>query len=464
MRGNHVCIRNSICGWIVLAALALLSLSANAGKLPDFKGIGASKSGNTYTLGPTGQGTAWGSTIPVNKPIGGGWEYAGNYGVPTTATGPTMTMSANGNVFFAGTKYPFQAGYTVNKSAVLTGLGGLATLLGGWPAVIGAGAIAIGQWMDNANVRVNPTSGALQRRDTSVCSVAPCYRYRPYNGPANVWHTTRTAACHAAIAIINAGWSGGGSGQIQDRYHSDEPGVCYSQRSFNYGSTWGAPTPVQNIEQQSIAPVTDNWLPASMDDIAPYMQSANMPGGVVQEILDKGGSIDLGTPTLTGPGSVQGDTKEVQNPDGTRSVSTTNYNFTTTGNTITFNNATTTTNHYNSSNVQTGTTTTTDTPAADKDDRTECEKNPDSLNCSDLDTPEGEIPRDNVTITYEAENLFGDGSCPADLTANMITLGHTVKVWNWTKTCELALPLRALIMSLAAFAAFLIVMPSEVRV
>lgn len=451
MRGNHVSIRNSICGWIVLAALALLSLSAHAGKLPDFRGIGASKSGNTYTLGPTGQGTTWGSTIPVNKPIGGGWVAAGNYGVPTTATGPTMTMSANGNVFFAGTKYPFQAGYTVNKSAVLAGLGTVLALAGGWPAVIGAGAVAISQWMDNANVRVNPTTGALERKDTTVCSTAPCYGYGfgGYRGFSNTQFTSPQAACTAL------GASYGGTGHLGS---GGDYGTCYIPSPGSCG--WDC----RPVQRASVAPAPTTWLPSSMDDIVPYMQGANMPGGVVQEILDKGGTIDLGTPTLTGPGSVQGESRQVVNPDGSRTVSTTNYNFTTAGNTITYNNSTTVTNHFNSSNVQTGTTTTTDTPAPDKDDRTECEKNPDSLNCADLDTPEGEIPRDNVTITYEAENLFGDGSCPADLTANMITLGHSVKVWNWTKTCELALPLRALIMSLAAFAAFLIVMPSEVRV
>lgn len=93
-----------------------------------------------------------------------------------------------------------------------------------------------------------------------------------------------------------------------------------------------------------------------------------------------------------------------------------------------------------------------------------CDANPDRVGCGTLDTPTEEIPKESKTITYSAESIFGTGSCPANLTANIGTLGKTVTVWDWQKTCEYSLPLRALIMALAGFAAFLIVMPVKVDV
>nr|WP_315238088.1 IgG-binding virulence factor TspB family protein [uncultured Albidiferax sp.] len=94
-----------------------------------------------------------------------------------------------------------------------------------------------------------------------------------------------------------------------------------------------------------------------------------------------------------------------------------------------------------------------------------CEKYPEILACAkpDLDTPEVEIPRSEKTITYEEEQLFGEGSCPADLT-HTLSNGQSLKVWDWQYACEKALPLRFLIISLATFGAFLIVMPGSTRV
>lgn len=94
-----------------------------------------------------------------------------------------------------------------------------------------------------------------------------------------------------------------------------------------------------------------------------------------------------------------------------------------------------------------------------------CEKYPEILACAkpDLDTPEGEIPKSEKTITYEEENLFGEGSCPSDLMYTMSN-GQSLKVWDWQYACQKALPLRFVIISLATFGAFLIVMPGSTRV
>lgn len=107
-----------------------------------------------------------------------------------------------------------------------------------------------------------------------------------------------------------------------------------------------------------------------------------------------------------------------------------------------------------------GTSTTATTGQEDtKDERSECEKSPNTLGCAELDTPSGTIPKSTATLSYAEEDLFGSGSCPANATMASSVLGQTVTVWDWQKTCELAIPLRALVVALATFAAFLIVMP-----
>jgi hypothetical protein len=104
-------------------------------------------------------------------------------------------------------------------------------------------------------------------------------------------------------------------------------------------------------------------------------------------------------------------------------------------------------------------------PDAPKETPDLCEKYPDILACQklELDTPDGEIPRDERQIEFKEQSFFGSGSCPVSQTVNTRILG-TVTPWDWAKACEHLLITRALVMVLATFAAFLIVLPGkEVR-
>ncbi|KQX87687.1 hypothetical protein ASD34_15590 [Variovorax sp. Root473] len=171
-------------------------------------------------------------------------------------------------------------------------------------------------------------------------------------------------------------------------------------------------------------------------------------------------------PTVTGPSQIQGPEKSTTNPDGSRTVERTTYNFQTAGNTINNTSNVTTTTTYNTDNSVRSTSSTTTTPTEEEGDKeSECEKRPNSLGCQELDEPpSGEIPRETKTITYAEESVFGGGSCPSDKQWSSGTLGHSYKLVDWTTLCGYALPARALVILLAIFAAFLIVMPGkEVR-
>lgn len=90
-----------------------------------------------------------------------------------------------------------------------------------------------------------------------------------------------------------------------------------------------------------------------------------------------------------------------------------------------------------------------------------CADHPDILACQkvELDTPDGEIPKTTKEVTFQEESMFGGGSCPADRVMTIQRTGQTVKAWDWAQACNLMLPIRAIVMTLATFAAFLIVMP-----
>lgn len=85
-----------------------------------------------------------------------------------------------------------------------------------------------------------------------------------------------------------------------------------------------------------------------------------------------------------------------------------------------------------------------------------CEKNPEALACAEADTPEQDIPRDKVTISYEYADIFGNGACPADSYLN--THGQSLKVWDWQTSCDhIQDYFRPVLIACCAFAAFVII-------
>lgn len=84
-----------------------------------------------------------------------------------------------------------------------------------------------------------------------------------------------------------------------------------------------------------------------------------------------------------------------------------------------------------STSVTTNITQSDDAPEEKKEDNDFCKKNPDSLACAEMDTPEGEIPRDTIEIDFEPEDLgLGNGSCPADKPIDDLT------VFSYQPTCD----------------------------
>jgi hypothetical protein len=306
----------------------------------------------------------------------------------------------------------------------------------------------------------------VEQADPAVCTVAPCYTYNgmptPEAGAARLLGKAPAVDPNKCVgnqfAVFFVSYVGFNQATNQAEFVR-----AYCGDSVPW-STNGFATLTKTL----VPPASPTWLPSSPqalgDAIAakPGFATGSAVSRVIAEASAAGEQFPTEKPVVSGPATSPGPKSTTTKADGSTVTTTNTNNFTYAGDTVTHT-TTTVVNNYNPTTNITTTETTVKEPAKEEEKKDECTENPDRVGCSELDTPEGEIPKDTQTITFQEEAVLGGGSCPANLTANVGTLGRTVTVWNWTKTCELALPLRFMVLLLATFAAFLIVMPGGAR-
>ncbi len=183
-------------------------------------------------------------------------------------------------------------------------------------------------------------------------------------------------------------------------------------------------------------------------------------GNILREAINSGQTVEVGTPTVTGPATSTGTpvTKTTTNAQGQSITTTTNTtnNYTYAGNTVTNSPTTVTTTVNNNTGEKTEETETTD------DKRDECQKNPDSLSCATTDVPDGTIPKKERRLTYSEDSRFsaGGGTCPPDAYARLF--GQDMKVWDWTSTCNLIVTyVRPVVLVLAVWIAVAMLVPGK---
>lgn len=426
--------------WLAVLVLCLCLVPlAHAAKKIDFGGQHVQRSGNVARFGSVpSQGSTF---IPGSKPNLSGWYSAGNYGVAPSATGPTMNMGINGDVFFSGTKYPFQAGYSVPKANIWNAVKSLS----GGPIGLGIFTVAsIAEWLDNANVRFD--DGQFYAPSPDACTFAPCYSYRAAVGYP--YFPTPTQAAQSQVGRTNVG----GCGTILTAWAT---GIGLAAR-WHATCTAGSISNV-SFSVESRAPDGSAEVLVDLDDIGPYMDTPEVPQRVIQDLLDRGADIQLPAPTVTGPSTVVGPKQTTVNPDGSRVERQQTSHFTNSGNTVTNTHNTTNIVNYDvNNNIISTTTETTEAPET----QDQCAANPNSAGCAELDTPTEEVPRETRTITYQQENHFGGGSCPADLVMTLASTGQSMTVWDWQHACDkIGGPFRAVFLVCCAFVALLILAP-----
>ena len=441
-------------GW-VLAALALLPVGVQA------KGYSPAVAGSTVS-----------------------WTNATIGKAQLSSAGATVAVTAPVSISIA-------SGISVQAvaSAAITG----AAAAGAWGAAAGAiGAIALAalpavkEWMNQSGVKVKP-DGSLTKPDPEVCTKSPCYVYYDHNGGGTAaWHPTIGAAASSRAAYATAN-------DYNYEYSVASCGVSTCSLKYQFKASSDYYSPGQSPRYLDFTPTTSDAAPAvgadkpvSLSDAVSLLSASAPSAALVQALIDANFPPVVAPQSITGPATVAGANTVKLGLDGASQSETCKYFVEyfpsnikahpecTTVTTIperTESKTVITTNPDGSTSSSVITTTTppsTKTESITKDkvdkaDRTECEEFPDRLSCAQLDTPTGEIPKSTVAVSYSEQTLFGAGSCPADLSVNIGLMHRTVKVWDWQKTCELALPLRALIISLASFAALFIVMPGANR-
>jgi hypothetical protein len=208
----------------------------------------------------------------------------------------------------------------------------------------------------------------------------------------------------------------------------------------------------------------DGFEPLSSHQIEDAIATRSPSPAALRDLSQIGNYVPTPDPAdpaqVTNPQPSPEKTTTKTNPDGSTETTVCQTTGTTVGNSIRLNETCVVTARDPSGNI-TGTTTTT-TDDADPDPGQEerslfCELFPNVLACAEFGEPEGdEIPTEERDVSFEAENLFGGGSCPAD--TSITFQGQSLTVGQWSTWCGyLVTYVRPMVLLLAAFTALMIV-------
>ena len=399
--------------------------------------VGFGSGGAPLATSASGLGTPGLGNVGLSQ-SGSGVSAAGRVTVPLGNTGKTVAAVAR---------------TPIARAAFLRGLGAIA----GGPA--GALAIAAAplvlDWLSQSGVKVNPEGGFMRQGQDSqyACDPSTNYKSSPAIGSQS------NAACGELPA---------GQVYLEAKAVSANATQCTVRNSCHVSVVYG--------EWNTQRGLASGWMPASLDDVIMYMDAPEAPQltpDVVREAVVKSGVDPFGgakaVVAVDGPASVPGATTKVSqsvklvpgtNVEAPAGATQTDPGTMTTTSTkthpITYDGAnvkygTLTNNVSNITNNVTNVTTTETTSTEEKQDDNEpdqCEKRPNSLGCKeiDFDTPEGEIPRKQIDVSWSPVDLgLGSGSCPAPVQI------YENKQFSYQSTCDNLHIIKPLVIAIALF-------------
>jgi hypothetical protein len=452
------------CRGLLALALVAVSLSGHAAGFPAFM---QTVTGKSTTVKAASNGTPI-VTTSVGLTPGGGWQSAGNFGVAQGTAG-AINVAGKGNVNVNGKQVPVQVNGSVSKSDIAGAVISCAT--GG---MLGCAAAAIPlamAWMGNAGTRINPENGALELNTSAGCSVYPCtrYTYQKDGWVSNGY--TMESACAGTIGrtILTGGSTLVITGAA---LFGTVCGVGYTRTNGTVVAP-GAGEGLGMSSQGGLQPPSPTWYPTTSAAAREALIKSNPVPGIVSELANAGAtpeSLPVGSIGVTGPASIAGaTTTTTNNIDNSVKTSTTTNNYTYNGGTVTNAGTVTTSTTTGPSGTTTESTTSTMNPgdeaaAPPEENKVQCDKYPNSLGCAELDTPAGTIPKATKEVSYTAESVWGGGSCPQDKQWASQTMGRSYTLIPWSTACGWAVSMRAVVLLLAAWAAFWIVMPGNTQV
>lgn len=388
----------------------LFSASVHASAYPNRDGaqdwlnrVNVLLNGNTSTVN-IGPGSA-GTPVPITSDT---TPKAGGFGVrPAGSSGPFggVLLDAKGNVTLGdtGKKAAVNVSAPVSRAAFLRGLGAVVSnpLVGIGFAVL---APEIGAWLASRGVRMNPDAAdypekpfvMLKRRYDLLCQAS--IHYPPPVGLPALGSTSNSGCGDfpEGTVYLDAETAPDGTASNCSARNTCHASVIYKSWVVNGADSWGT-------------------MPASLDDIIPYMDAPDSPAltpSAVHEGVTKAGIDPFGgqypKPAVTGPSTVPGQkietstqvrvhpgtTTEVAPGANTETQQATKTTTTTVTHNVTYNenkvtyNTTSITNTTITNNVTNQTSTTADTTKVEDDSKVE-----DKPEDPAVDTPLGDIPK-----------------------------------------------------------------------
>lgn len=259
-------------------------------------------------------------------------------GMGATAAGSTaaagINLSGTAKVPVNGTNVPVQVKTNVGTDILIPAAIAAATCAKGGAvgAIVCAGGVVVApialNWLASAGARINPETKALER---FVEGGGYAMKWS-YSNNAEPWYDSPLAACQGpnrptyTVSDVTST-----TGQCKD--------TIYNAGTVQFGAVCASSGPGSRYGYRprgSTPCGPDEWIPASMDDIAPYMRDKPVDPGIVKEVTDAG--QDLGNPPLqvNGPAQIVGPAQTtVNNITNVTTTTTTTNNYTYSNNTIT---------------------------------------------------------------------------------------------------------------------------------
>lgn len=331
--------------------------------------------------------------------------------------------------------------------------------------VVGAASLAYDIW---TALRCKFEDGQIKCDDgvpPNISQGGTIQKYQWKNTNGGDWFDSAVQACTPFEGYtFTVTYFSADSAGCMNQYNQQMSSVYRALRTVEAGGDISCPNPSHFVGVDGKCP-TGNYSPKSEDDAADHFgkNAPKVPGasekapGIVSEGDKHGKGAPAGEPSITGPASQQGpaSNQTTTGPSGTTTVTTQpTYNYTYGPYSVTYTTTNVTTQTVTNNAGDTITNTTTETDAQPKDERSECEKNPDTVGC----TPLGEVPDEEVTkltrevsVTAEAVNL--PAQCPAPIDA----AGYSL---SFDAACDFSEGVHPFVLAAAALMAGLIVIRS----
>lgn len=246
---------------------------------------------------------------------------------------------------------------------------------------------------------------------------------------------TGSVSCSTFTGISQYAYLQGGHTYGSFPYGAAPAGwVFVSNCTTGWGDAYRRSVGSQYFPQVHRTPILGNTLPENQSTVQGFADAVSAKTSwpdtsaitrtLQQAQQDYDIFLDYNPVTVSGPASTPGKTSTTTSSTGTTTTSTTTHNHTYEGANVTTSNVTVTNVTNNAGD--TTTTTTTETPVKQEPTPDQCEKNPDSIGCTEFGTPEAQqLTQKSIAVQLTPVVFASSATCPANVNASFSVMGRS---------------------------------------